>query len=164
MRVIDAHAFKAGDTRALKAKDGVLKHPYTLKLAPVALLQAAQRQLVYVGELFGASCLARRGNKFQISVEPGTSERRLNQLGRRGRGNAHGNSGLLRLLQKCQEPLARRHLGVAIDQDVAQLTVELLTICANAPGVVVGLALILQRQMLKLGKIVDRHVNPVTVQ
>ena len=28
----------------------------------------------------------------------------------------------------------------------------------------VGLALILQRQMLKLGKIIDRHVDTVAVQ
>lgn len=62
------------------------------------------------------------------------------------------------------EPLARWHLGVAIDQDVAQLAIQLLAIRSNTPGVVVGLALILERQMLKLGKIVDRHVNSVAVQ
>lgn len=72
--------------------------------------------------------------------------------------------GRLRLLQKRQEPLARRHLGVAIDQDVAQLAVELLATFANTPRVVVGLALVLQRQVLKLGKVIHGHVNPVAVQ
>ena len=71
---------------------------------------------------------------------------------------------VLGLLQKRQEPLARRHLGVAIDQDVAKLAIQLLAIRANAPRVVVGLALVLERQMLKLGKIVDRHVDTVAVQ
>ena len=164
MRIINTHALKASDPRALKTKDGVLKHPCALKLVPMALLQTAQRQLVHIGELFGASRLARGGHKLHVSVEAGTCERRLNQLGRRGCGHAHGNTRRLRLLQKCQETLARRHLGVPIDQDVAQLTVELLAIRANAPRVVVGLALILQRQMLKLGKIVDRHVDTVAVQ
>lgn len=68
----------------------------------------------------------------------------------------------LRLLQKCKQALTRRHLGIAIDQDLAQLAVQLLAIRANAPRVVVGLALILQRQMLKLGKIVDRYINAMT--
>ena len=130
----------------------------------MSLLQAAQCQLVHIGELFGASCLARRGNKLHVSVEPGTSERGLHQLGRRGRGNAHGNAGRLRLLQKCKQALARRYLGVPINQNIAQLAVELLAIRANAPRVVVGLAFVLQRKMLKLGKIVNGHVNPVAVQ
>ena len=144
MRVIDAHTLKAGGARALKAKDGVLKHPRTLKLAPVPLLQTAQRQLVHVRELLGAPGLTCGGHKLHVGIKPGARKRRRNQLGRRGRGNAHCNTGLLRLLQKCKQALARRHLGVAINQDVAQLAVEFLTICANAPGVVVGLALILE--------------------
>ena len=164
MRVIDAHAPKACGARALKAKDRILKHPCVLKLVPMALLQTAQRQLVHIGELLGAPRLARGGHKLHVGVEPGASERRLHQLGRRGRSHAHGNACRLRLLQKCQEPVARRHLGVAIDQDVAQLTVELLAIRANAPCVVVGLALVLQRQVLKLGKVIHGHVNPVAVQ
>ena len=131
---------------------------------PVALLKAAQRQLVHIGELLGAARLARRGNKLHIGVEPRTRECGLHQLGRRGRGHAHSNAGQFRLLQKCQEPLARRHLGVAIDQDVAQLAIQLLAIFANAPRVVVGLALVLERQMLKLGKIVNRYINAVTPQ
>ena len=66
--------------------------------------------------------------------------------------------------KKCKQTLAWRHLRVAIDQNVAQLAIQLLAIRANAPRVVVGLALVLERQMLKLGKIVDRHVNTVAVQ
>ncbi len=98
------------------------------------------------------------------AFEPGTCERRLHQLGRSGRSHAHGNTRRLRLLQKCQEPLAWRHLGVAIDQNLAQLAIQLLAIRANAPCVVVGLAFVLERKMLKLGKIVDRHVDTVAVQ
>ena len=130
----------------------------------MALLQAAQRQLVHIGELLGTSRLTRGGHKLHVRVEPGTSERGLHQFGRRGRSNAHGNAGRLRLLQKSQEPLARRHLGVPINQNIAQLAIQLLAIRTNAPGVVVGLALVLERQMLKLGKILDRHVNSVAVQ
>ena len=118
-RVIDAHALKAGGARAHKAKDGILKHPCALKLVPMTLFHTAQRQLVHIGELLGAARLARGGHKVHIDIESGARKRRRNQLGRRGRGNAHGNTGLLRLLQKCKQALARRHLGVAIDQDVA---------------------------------------------
>ena len=88
----------------------------------------------------------------------------MHQFGRRGRGHAHGNARRLRLLQKREEPLARRHLGVPIDQDLAQLAVQLLATFANAPRVVVGPALVLQRKMLKLGKIVDRYINAMTAQ
>ena len=131
---------------------------------PVALFQATQRQLVYVRELLGAPRLARRGNKLHIAIKASTRKGGLHQFGRRGRGNAHGNTRRLRLLQKCQEPLARRYLGVPINQNIAQLAIQLLAIRANAPRVVVGLALVLQRKMLKLGKIVDRYINAMTVQ
>ena len=130
----------------------------------MVLLQTTQRKFIHIRELFGTSRLACRGNKFHVSIELGTSERGLHQLGRSGRSHAHGNTRRLRLFQKCQETLARRHLGVLINQNLTQLAIQLLAIRANAPRVVVGLALVLQRQVLKLGKIIDRHVDTVAVQ
>lgn len=53
---------------------------------------------------------------------------------------------------------------VTVDQNLAQLAIQLLAIRANAPRVVVGLALVLQRQVLKLSKVIHGHVNPVAAQ